>query len=122
MKVSRLCEGLGDVTCNVAEYRALILGMKYALKKGFKLIRVQGDSNLVCMQVHGLIHVTRLPIIFITVFHISHFRENIQRRHINTNKLGFQNFKCVWQRTCCSHILYTGWHNWQINLLFSTFS
>ncbi|XP_010943494.1 uncharacterized protein [Elaeis guineensis] len=52
--VSRLCEGLGDVTCNVAEYRALILGMKYALKKGFKLIRVQGDSNLVCMQVQDL--------------------------------------------------------------------
>ncbi|KAG1362721.1 hypothetical protein COCNU_10G009400 [Cocos nucifera] len=48
--VSRLCEGLGNVTNNVAEYRALILGMKYALKKGFKQIRVQGDSYLVCMQ------------------------------------------------------------------------
>ncbi|XP_038981198.1 uncharacterized protein LOC103723714 isoform X2 [Phoenix dactylifera] len=52
--ISRLREGLGVVTNNVAEYRALILGMKYALKKGFKQIRVQGDSNLVCMQVQDL--------------------------------------------------------------------
>ncbi|XP_022773708.1 uncharacterized protein LOC111315949 isoform X3 [Durio zibethinus] len=51
--VCRLCEGVGIATNNVAEYRAVILGMKYALKKGFKHIRVQGDSNLVCMQVQG---------------------------------------------------------------------
>ncbi|XP_022773707.1 uncharacterized protein LOC111315949 isoform X2 [Durio zibethinus] len=52
-RVCRLCEGVGIATNNVAEYRAVILGMKYALKKGFKHIRVQGDSNLVCMQVQG---------------------------------------------------------------------
>ncbi|KAJ0986923.1 hypothetical protein J5N97_005279 [Dioscorea zingiberensis] len=52
--VSRLRQGLGVVTNNVAEYRALILGMQYALKKGFKEIRVHGDSKLVCMQVQGL--------------------------------------------------------------------
>ncbi|WOL11605.1 hypothetical protein Cni_G20369 [Canna indica] len=52
--ICRLCEGLGVVTNNVAEYRALILGMKYALKKGFKQIHVQGDSKLVCMQVEDL--------------------------------------------------------------------
>ncbi|XP_026659124.1 uncharacterized protein LOC103703834 isoform X7 [Phoenix dactylifera] len=52
--VSRLREGLGDATCNVAEYRALILGLKYALKKGFKQIHVQGDSKLICMQVQDL--------------------------------------------------------------------
>lgn len=46
-----LREGLGVVTNNVAEYRGLILGMKYALSKGFKQIRVTGDSQLVCMQV-----------------------------------------------------------------------
>ncbi|KAL4361727.1 hypothetical protein GQ457_04G033430 [Hibiscus cannabinus] len=49
----RLREGVGIATNNVAEYRAAILGMKYALRKGFKHIRVQGDSNLVCMQVQG---------------------------------------------------------------------
>nr|XP_029119109.1 uncharacterized protein LOC105057868 isoform X2 [Elaeis guineensis] len=52
--IARLREGLGVTTNNVAEYRALILGMKYALKKGYKQIRVQGDSNLVCMQVQDL--------------------------------------------------------------------
>ncbi|KAJ6850099.1 uncharacterized protein M6B38_265835 [Iris pallida] len=52
--ISRLREGLGIVTNNVAEYRALILGMKYALRKGFKQIQVQGDSKLVCMQVQEL--------------------------------------------------------------------
>ncbi|KAG8477258.1 hypothetical protein CXB51_030397 [Gossypium anomalum] len=51
--VCRLCEGVGIATNNVAEYRAAILGMKYALRKGFKHVRVQGDSNLVCMQVQG---------------------------------------------------------------------
>lgn len=46
-------EGVGIATNNVAEYRAAILGMKYALRKGFKHVRVQGDSNLVCMQVES---------------------------------------------------------------------
>ncbi|XP_075474997.1 uncharacterized protein LOC142505772 isoform X1 [Primulina tabacum] len=52
--VFRLREGVGLATNNVAEYRGAILGLKYALQKGFKHIRVQGDSKLVCMQVQGL--------------------------------------------------------------------
>ncbi|KAK9277252.1 hypothetical protein L1049_006791 [Liquidambar formosana] len=52
--ICRLREGLGIVTNNVAEYRAIILGMKHALKQGYTDIRVQGDSKLVCMQVQGL--------------------------------------------------------------------
>lgn len=52
--VYRLREGVGIATNNVAEYRALILGLKYALLKGYKHIRVQGDSKLVCMQIQGL--------------------------------------------------------------------
>ncbi|KAK9194720.1 hypothetical protein WN944_005427 [Citrus x changshan-huyou] len=52
--VYRLREGVGIATNNVAEYRALILGLKYALQKGYKHIRVQGDSKLVCMQIQGL--------------------------------------------------------------------
>lgn len=47
-----LREGVGTATNNVAEYRALLLGLKSALHKGFKNVRVQGDSMLVCMQVH----------------------------------------------------------------------
>ncbi|CAL9779132.1 unnamed protein product [Musa acuminata subsp. burmannicoides] len=52
--ISRLREGLGVVTNNVAEYQALLLGMKFALKKGYKKIKAQGDSKIVCMQVQNL--------------------------------------------------------------------
>lgn len=52
--VCRLQEGVGIATNNVAEYRALILGLKHALKSGIKHICVKGDSNLVCMQVQGI--------------------------------------------------------------------
>lgn len=51
MKIALLREGLGITTNNAAEYRALILGLDYAAKKGFKHIRVKGDSKLVCNQV-----------------------------------------------------------------------
>ncbi|KAL6865154.1 hypothetical protein ACP4OV_016305 [Aristida adscensionis] len=52
--IARLREGLGIATNNVAEYRALILGLKYAAKKGFKYVRAQGDSKLVCNQIQDL--------------------------------------------------------------------
>ncbi|XP_062195542.1 uncharacterized protein LOC133898810 [Phragmites australis] len=52
--IAQLREGLGIATNNAAEYRALILGLKYAAKKGFKYIRAQGDSKLVCNQVQDL--------------------------------------------------------------------
>ncbi|XVE83912.1 hypothetical protein DITRI_Ditri16bG0126200 [Diplodiscus trichospermus] len=52
--ICKLREGLGIATCNAAEYRAVILGLKHALKKGYTSIRVQGDSKLVCMQMQGL--------------------------------------------------------------------
>uniref|UniRef100_A0A0A9D545 RNase H type-1 domain-containing protein n=1 Tax=Arundo donax TaxID=35708 RepID=A0A0A9D545_ARUDO len=52
--ISRLREGLGVVTNNVAEYRGLILGLKYAIRHGFKRIKVHGDSQLICYQVKGI--------------------------------------------------------------------
>ncbi|XP_059294088.1 uncharacterized protein LOC132047177 isoform X2 [Lycium ferocissimum] len=52
--VFRLREGVGHATNNVAEYRGVILGLKYALEKGFKHIKVKGDSKLVCMQAQGI--------------------------------------------------------------------
>ncbi|KAM3361419.1 putative protein isoform X1 [Capsicum galapagoense] len=52
--VFRLRKGLGIETNNVAEYRGLILGLEYALEKGFKHIQVQGDSKLVCTQTRGI--------------------------------------------------------------------
>ncbi|XP_051208031.1 uncharacterized protein [Lolium perenne] len=52
--IAHLREGLGVVTNNAAEYRALLLGLRYAAKKGFKYIRAQGDSKLVCYQVQDI--------------------------------------------------------------------
>ncbi|TVU04472.1 hypothetical protein EJB05_47582 [Eragrostis curvula] len=52
--IAQLREGLGIATNNAAEYRALLLGLKYAAKKGFKYVRAQGDSKLVCNQVQDL--------------------------------------------------------------------
>lgn len=53
-KVYRLREGVGTQTNNFAEYRGLILGLKHAIKEGYKHIQVKGDSMLVCNQVQGL--------------------------------------------------------------------
>lgn len=45
---------LGDgLTNNIAEYKALILGLKEAVKLGIKIISVHVDSKLVCEQVRG---------------------------------------------------------------------
>ncbi|KAL9240857.1 hypothetical protein vseg_015030 [Gypsophila vaccaria] len=52
-EVWRLREGVGIATNNVAEYRSVILGLRTALQKGFKHVRVQGDSLLVCNQIQG---------------------------------------------------------------------
>ncbi|CAL5213518.1 unnamed protein product [Lathyrus oleraceus] len=46
-------QGLGYTTNNVAEYRALILGLQQALLKGCKNINVQGDAQLVINQFRG---------------------------------------------------------------------
>ncbi|XP_071732455.1 uncharacterized protein [Rutidosis leptorrhynchoides] len=50
----RVREVLGVATNNVAEYRAMILGLRYALSKGFTNICVAGESKLVCKQIQGL--------------------------------------------------------------------
>ncbi|CAM0878905.1 unnamed protein product [Alopecurus aequalis] len=52
--IAHLREGLGTATCNAAEYRALLLGLRYAAENGFKYIRAQGDSKLVCNQVQDI--------------------------------------------------------------------
>jgi ribonuclease HI len=40
-------------THNIAEYRALILGLRLALKHGARRVVVKGDSTLVVKQVNG---------------------------------------------------------------------
>jgi ribonuclease HI len=45
---------LGKVTNNVAEYRALLLGLQQARELGANEIEVIGDSELIAKQVNGL--------------------------------------------------------------------
>ena len=47
-----LCEYVGNTTNNVAEYKGLILGLKY-LKMNYKFLKIKGDSMLVINQMTG---------------------------------------------------------------------
>ncbi len=47
-------EYIGEATNNVAEYRALILGLQEAVKRSEQDIQVQMDSELVVKQMKGL--------------------------------------------------------------------
>jgi len=47
-------EALGIATNNVAEYRALLLGLARAAELGASEVEVVGDSELVAKQVQGL--------------------------------------------------------------------
>jgi ribonuclease HI len=44
---------IGEATNNVAEYQALIAGLKRALKLGINSIRVNSDSQLMVRQING---------------------------------------------------------------------
>jgi len=44
---------LGDATNNVAEYKALLLGLERALELGVKRIEVRADSELLIKQIKG---------------------------------------------------------------------
>lgn len=46
-------EYLGHCTNNIAEYRALILGLKGALARGFRQLDVYLDSELLANQING---------------------------------------------------------------------
>jgi ribonuclease HI len=45
---------LGEVTNNVAEYRALLLGLQCARELGAREVEVVGDSELIAKQVTGV--------------------------------------------------------------------
>jgi ribonuclease HI len=45
---------LGSVTNNVAEYRALLLGLERARELGASEVEVVGDSELIAKQVRGI--------------------------------------------------------------------
>jgi ribonuclease HI len=51
--VGEIAQGIGHNTNNVAEYRAVIEGLKLALENGFEEIDVFVDSKLVVNQLNG---------------------------------------------------------------------
>jgi probable phosphoglycerate mutase len=51
--VAEISEAIGPATHNVAEYRALIEGLKLARDRGIERIRVYMDSELVVDQMSG---------------------------------------------------------------------
>jgi ribonuclease HI len=46
-------EAIGDATNNVAEYRALLLGIARAREHGAEQVKLLGDSELIVRQVQG---------------------------------------------------------------------
>ncbi|KAK9090498.1 hypothetical protein Sjap_023675 [Stephania japonica] len=52
--VCQLREGVGISTCDEAEFRALVLGLRAALRKGFTHIFALGNSDIVCGWVQGM--------------------------------------------------------------------
>jgi ribonuclease HI len=52
--LTRLAEGIGWATNNVAEYRGAIAGLEQALALGARRVRVRADSLLVVNQQNGL--------------------------------------------------------------------
>jgi ribonuclease HI len=51
--IDRHGERIGDATNNVAEYRALLLGIERARELGATEVRLIGDSELIVRQVQG---------------------------------------------------------------------
>lgn len=51
--VARIYKYLGETTNNVAEYSALIFGLKEAQRRGAKEVQVRMDSQLVVRQILG---------------------------------------------------------------------
>ncbi len=55
--LEELCLYLGHTTNNVAEYKALLLGLEGVLQLGGKRLRVQSDSQLLVRQLNGMYRV-----------------------------------------------------------------
>lgn len=52
-RVAELSEFLGHQTNNYAEYSALLAALSYAVKHGFKTLKVTSDSELLVKQIKG---------------------------------------------------------------------
>ncbi|XP_027150888.1 uncharacterized protein LOC113751184 isoform X2 [Coffea eugenioides] len=111
--ICRLREGLGIETAYASQYQAIILGLQYALDKGFRSIHVQGDSDLVCMQIQGLWKVKDKKISILcekakslkhkfTSFRIIHVQKDLNSEADKQAKLAMVKFKGKFKRQLMS--------------------
>lgn len=77
-------EYLGHCTNNVAEYRALILGLKGALAQGFGHLDVYLDSELLANQINGIYKVKNesLKILMKEIRHLISLFKSVHVRHV----------------------------------------
>ena len=77
-------EYLGHCTNNIAEYRALILGLKGALANGFKSLEVYLDSELLAKQINGSYRVKneKLQVLMKEVRSLLTSFESVEVKHV----------------------------------------
>lgn len=77
-------EYLGHCTNNIAEYKALILGLKGALAKSYKNLEVCMDSELLAKQINGVYRVKNenLQILMREVRNLLSSFESVQVKHV----------------------------------------
>ena len=77
-------EYLGHCTNNIAEYRALILGLKGALSQGYKNLEVYLDSELLAKQINGSYRVKneKLKVLMKEVRNLLTSFEFVQVKHV----------------------------------------
>ncbi|MCX5848433.1 MAG: ribonuclease HI family protein [Deltaproteobacteria bacterium] len=77
-------EFLGHCTNNIAEYRALILGLKGALANGYKNLEVYLDSELLAKQISGSYRVKNenLQVLMKEVRSLLTSFESVQVKHV----------------------------------------
>ena len=88
-------EYLGHCTNNIAEYKALILGLKGALSEGYKNLEVYLDSELLANQINGSYRVKNenLKVLMtevralLTSFHTIEVKHVLRCHNIHADKL-----------------------------------
>jgi ribonuclease HI len=77
-------EYLGHCTNNIAEYKALILGLKGALTEGYKRLDVYMDSELLAKQISGAYKVKNenLKVLMQEVRNLLSLFDSIQVKHV----------------------------------------
>ena len=83
-EIARAKKFLGHCTNNIAEYRALILGLKGAMAGGFTNLEVYLDSELLANQINGLYKVKNenLKVLMKEIHDLIASFESVHVRHV----------------------------------------